>query len=231
MLEWLRQPGTASEHKLRLFAVACTRQAWDLLNDPRLRTAVETAERYADGRATQTELKAAYVPAATVWSESSVRASRLMTVEEQAASAAMHCSSPVGFDSVMASITAHPAARAQSENLIAAIVEAAKAGADSYARPEPDKWGDARQSQARLLRDVVGNPFRPAPTFDPAWRTTEVARLVQEIYDARSFERMPELADALQEAGCHDREILDHLRGPGSHVRGCWALDLVLGKD
>jgi hypothetical protein len=58
-----------------------------------------------------------------------------------------------------------------------------------------------------------------------------VDRLASHIYDSRAFDRLPILADALEEAGCKDAEILAHCRGPGPHVRGCWVVDLVLGKE
>src|SRR5262249_39772461 len=84
---------------------------------------------------------------------------------------------------------------------------------------------------ARLLRDVVGNPFRP-PRVDPAWLAAGVAvPLAEAIYDERAFDRLPILADALGDAGCSDAERLAHLRSRGPHVRGCWAVDLVLSKQ
>jgi hypothetical protein len=58
-----------------------------------------------------------------------------------------------------------------------------------------------------------------------------VARLARGIYDDRAFDRLPILADALEDAGCHDTAILDHCRQPGPHVRGCWVVDLLLGKE
>jgi hypothetical protein len=86
-------------------------------------------------------------------------------------------------------------------------------------------------TQVNLLREIFGNPFRPA-TFSPAWRTTDVMLLAKGIYDARAFDRMPILADALQDAGCDIEDILNHLRNmSATHVRGCWALDSVLGKE
>jgi hypothetical protein len=88
----------------------------------------------------------------------------------------------------------------------------------------------AKLEQAGFLRDIFANPFRPA-AFDPAWRTPIVRRLAEAIYDERAFDRLPILADALEEAGCANADILSHLRGPGPHVQGCWVLDLVLGKE
>jgi hypothetical protein len=86
-----------------------------------------------------------------------------------------------------------------------------------------------REAQVPLLRDIFGNPFRPV-TLEPAWLTSEVKTLAQTIYNDRTFERLPELADALAGAGCSNPDILSHCRGPGPHVRGCWVVDLVLGK-
>jgi hypothetical protein len=81
-----------------------------------------------------------------------------------------------------------------------------------------------------VVKDVVGNPFRPV-TFDPRWRTSDVVGLAKAIYDDKAFERMPILADALMDAGCEDEVIIAHCRGDGPHVRGCWVVDLVLGKE
>jgi hypothetical protein len=87
-----------------------------------------------------------------------------------------------------------------------------------------------RRAQADLLRDIFGNPFRPV-TFNPAWRSVAAVKLAQAIYQERAFDRLPILADALEEAGCTDAEILTHCRGGGEHVRGCWLVDLVLAEE
>lgn len=81
-----------------------------------------------------------------------------------------------------------------------------------------------------LLRCIFGNPFRPA-TLDSAWLTPAVVDLARPIYDQRTFEQMPELANALEIEGCIDKNVLEHCRGQGPHVRGCWVLDLILGKE
>ncbi|MBM3979141.1 MAG: hypothetical protein FJ304_02435 [Planctomycetes bacterium] len=81
------------------------------------------------------------------------------------------------------------------------------------------------------MRDIFGNPFRPV-AFDPAWRTDTALTLARQMYDTREFSAAPILADALQDAGCDCDELLNHLRETSAtHVRGCWALDLVLGKE
>jgi hypothetical protein len=89
---------------------------------------------------------------------------------------------------------------------------------------------DEKVAQTHVLRDVLGNPFRPV-TIDPAWLTSTVVALASGIYDERAFDRLPILADALQDAGCDSADILTHCRGDGPHVRGCWVVDLILGKE
>jgi hypothetical protein len=95
---------------------------------------------------------------------------------------------------------------------------------------DPSSASDRQRAQATLIRDIFGNPFRPV-SVDPAWRTSTVVSLAQGIYDERAFDRLPILADALEDAGCTDADMLNHCRQPGEHVRGCWALDLLLGKQ
>jgi hypothetical protein len=88
-----------------------------------------------------------------------------------------------------------------------------------------------RAAQADLLRDIFGNPFRPV-ALDPAWLTSDVLALAKGIYDEKAFDRTPILADALQDAGCDNDEVLAHCRDAQQvHVRGCWVVDLVLGKS
>lgn len=84
-------------------------------------------------------------------------------------------------------------------------------------------------AQADIVRDILGNVFRPV-TFDPAWRTTDAVALARQMYKTQKFAGMPILADALQEAGCEDEQVLAHCRDTAlAHVRGCWVLDAVLG--
>jgi hypothetical protein len=87
--------------------------------------------------------------------------------------------------------------------------------------------------QADLLRCIIGNPFHPADIDSKwlSWNNGTIPAIARRIYDERRFEDMPILADALEDAGCADAAILDHCRGPGPHVRGCWVLDLLLGKE
>jgi hypothetical protein len=99
----------------------------------------------------------------------------------------------------------------------------------SWDQTDPS-WVAERKAHADLLRCIFNNPFRRI-TFDSLWLTRKVIRLAQKIYDARDFKRLPSLADVLEEAGCDNPEILNHCRAPGPHVRGCWAVDLILGKE
>src|SRR5262249_31237748 len=84
--------------------------------------------------------------------------------------------------------------------------------------------------QRRLLWDIFGNPFRPV-SVEPSWLTSTVLAIARQMYESRDFSAMPILADALQDAGCESEDILSHCRQPGEHVRGCWVVDLVLGKE
>jgi len=91
-----------------------------------------------------------------------------------------------------------------------------------------------KNSPVEWLRDIFGNPFQPLPTIDSSWLSwndRSIRKLAQAIYDDRTFDRLPILADALEESGCHNEDILAHCRAPGPHVRGCWIVDLVLGKE
>jgi hypothetical protein len=200
-----------SDRKLRLFACNCLRRVWHLLTDERSRDAVAMAERYADGevvgegiRATR---RAAMVP---------VRAIRRAVADSTtvgAAWAALLCINP---------------AYSCSE---AALVSATVAEADLTRR---NGCQAERQPLLAVLRDSFGPlPFRTVP-LDPswlAWNNGAVQGLARAIYEERRFEEMPVLADALEEAGCTNAEILNHCRQPGEHVRGCWVLDLLLGKQ
>jgi hypothetical protein len=107
--------------------------------------------------------------------------------------------------------------------------------ADEPLRSMAEAARDAEgREQASLLRCIFGNPFRPPPLTEPAWLKRHdgtVVNLAQAIYDERRFQDLPILADTLEEAGCTNADILDHCRQPGDHVRGCWVVDLLLGKD
>ena len=220
MLETLQ--GKASQRKMRLFAVACCRQIWHLLKDERFRQAVEIAENFADGLATAKECEEASKTASALAGEWAMGPG-LLRLDGSARFAGL-ASAWVGRPGEEAD-TAGVARRAEVED----------AQEKEMANPKLADWamdvvvrGDGWRSE--YVRDLFGNPFRPV-RIDPSWLTPNVVTLAQAIYDDRAFDRMPELADALQEAGCDNDEMLSHCRGPGPHVRGCWVVDLVLGKE
>jgi hypothetical protein len=103
-------------------------------------------------------------------------------------------------------------------------VQVLRHAAESKAHRERTYWNICEQ-----FRCVAGNPFRPV-AFEPHWRTETVVALAAGIYAECAFDRMPILADALEEAGCDSADVLSHCRGPGPHVRGCWVVDRVLDK-
>jgi hypothetical protein len=94
-------------------------------------------------------------------------------------------------------------------------------------------WPEERSHQAVVLRCIFGNPFRPPPAIHSTsqyWNDRIIPKLAHAIYIDQAFERMLILADALEESGCDDDQILGHCRGPGPHVKGCWVVDTLLGK-
>ncbi len=213
MLASLRDSGKLSERKVRLFAVACCRLFWRLSPPEHSGAAALVSERYADGLATKGELKAARKRA-----RSCEAAAARLDAYQAATGAASAAASAVwwltngyqGPDPIVAAYTAHTRA---GNRLV-----------DEQSR-----------EQAALLRDIFGPlPFRPV-TLPPSVRTWNdgcVVQLATSIYEDRDFssERMGVLGDALEEAGVSEAEVLAHLRSPGPHCRGCWAVDLVLGK-
>jgi hypothetical protein len=244
--EWLRwaDPGRMLSHlhgrrlpidqeRFRLFALACCRRIWHLL-PPGSRGAVECLERCArEGR------------------QELVKARRLHAGDRNVASQAMTAAAEADLTTRLnawarnlAGSVVWTASRAAPSKAAMAYREAAmavgaleKAAALVPRQPEPPPdWRAVSAAelaaQCDLLRDVFGNPFRPV-AFDPGWRAPTAVALARQMDDAdpdeRDYAAMPILADALQDAGCDSADLLGHLRGPGRHVLGCWALDLILG--
>ena len=202
MLEFLR--GKASDRKLRLFAVACCRSVWHLLTDKRSGNAIEVAEKFADGEATGEAMRMA-------WAEAVTAAKTAMWVARQA----------------------EGEAKTPTENEARAAWEAAWGAKQTAGFVIKEGGAIAKKAwpeQADFFHDIFGNSFHSI-SFDPAWQTLTVKHLAQTIYTDRTFDQMPILADDLEKAGCDNQEILGHCRGPGPHVRGCWVVDLVLGKE
>jgi hypothetical protein len=220
MLDFL--PSRASERKLQLFACACARRFNDLLTEDGKR-AVEISEMYADGEATTLEQEAArqaaWYAAENRWSKSDFAAGDANRVAWAVASSTNVASNTVG--------TARRAAWGKVQPHGSKSIPAY--GTSAWRACEEARELEAG-AQCHLLRDVFGNPFR-AVTISPACRTANVIGLAQSIYADRAFERLPILADALEDAGCDNVDILNHCRQPGEHVRGCWVVDLILEKE
>jgi hypothetical protein len=241
----------ASDRKLRLFACACCRRIWHLLTDERSRKAVEVTERFADREATQEELAAAADRAAAgaADAEAAYNDAGEMANCAAAEAAMYHLGDDwtKSFDEAASEASGAAAARAATQaadaetaNWAAAqAVDAADAGAAARATEAAARTTRAaakaaeQQAQADLLRDIFSNPFRPSPPVPPtvlAWNDGTVRRMAEGIYKERAFDRMPILADALEDAGCANEDLLSHCRSEGPHVRGCWAVDLLLGR-
>jgi hypothetical protein len=116
-------------------------------------------------------------------------------------------------------------------NAILSIASGEMSLADASKTPWP--WGAFEGVGAvEIIREAIGNPFSPAVAPEwLAWNDGTVAKLARGIHEERAFDRVPILADALQDAGCADASILTHCRGPGRHIRGCWVIDRLLGQE
>jgi hypothetical protein len=84
-----------------------------------------------------------------------------------------------------------------------------------------------RAAQCGLIREIFGNPFRPA-AMQPHWNSEKVRKIARGIYDENAFDRLGALGNALEKAGCDNDQILAHCWQPNGHVRGCWVVDLIL---
>jgi hypothetical protein len=202
--------GIADARKRGLFACAYCRVLWPLLTDERSRRGVEVAERYLDDELDELQWSAGREAATDA--RSAIR------------------TKPGDPDRVSAQIARAAAFAAERTAYLAAAEAIEECATVAVWAGIVPTLPDARAAQAALLRDIVGSPFRPV-RFEPAWRTGTGAALAQQMYDVREFGAMPILADAIQDAGCTSAEVLDHCRGPGPHVRGCWVVDFVLEKD
>jgi hypothetical protein len=212
MITHLRDLG--SHRRLRLFACACVRHVWHLLQDERSRRAVETAERYADGLATEEELRSAGAAAGEASREALARAPESVTGPWFAANAALNTCNRSAVSAVLGAV---------SDVCFATMPRNGPPGADPT---------NASRAQLAALCDICGNPLRRValPPSALRWNGGTVVQLARRIYEERRFEDLPVLADALEEAGCTDAVLLDHCRAGAGHVPGCWAVDLVLGR-
>jgi hypothetical protein len=222
----------ASKRKRRLFGCACCRRIWHLIGDERSRWAVGVAERFADGLATDEELTAAWTAALDVAHN---------PFGHLGAPAAWACTNVAHQQAGIAVNASYNALDAVQAFTLGDRPHGPWTLEVQALRNQP--WDEECATQCQLVRDIFGNPFRPLPpkignrVWEEqksgwlAWNEGVVWKLAQSIYDDGAFNYLPVLADALEEAGCHDTDILAHCRGQGPHVRGCWVVDLLLGKE
>ena len=215
LLRWLEW-GMRPERKWQLFALACLEPLAPHIHDERLKLALSAIARNAEGRGAAAELESAREDAEAahdlIWADPSEQ--RWFYVSEYAARA-VTLATQAGYEG-----HARQIAKFCSETL--------RLCADYHTADAVRR--EANDRQVSLIYDIFGNPFRPV-ALDPLWLTFDVQALAQGIDADRAFDRMPILADALQDAGCDNPDVLNHCRDPhATHVRGCWVLDLLLGK-
>jgi hypothetical protein len=204
-----------SRRKTRLCMVAFCRAIWHVMTDERCRHAVEVAERFADDLAAKADLKAAIEA----------------LPKKRRDYSALYKTAPIE--------AALSCATRKERFLFAAMNQVHALALLALENGSLDPQAASRQVryQTEMIHDIFANPFRPI-TLSAEQRTPTVVSLAQAAYDERQLpsgqldrDRLAVLADALEEAGCADADILRHLRGPGLHVRGCHVVDLVLGKS
>ena len=219
------------QRKLRLMACACCRRIWHRLPEGAYRHAVVVAEQYADGKATEQELKSAQamlnpnkLPFGETTREKIHRAitSATRTFPEE----------NVGRLIYVALSTAWEIGELASVPLEVWHARTSQWRAYSDVR-NSSVYREEQLLRANLIRDVVPSPFHKIE-FDPAWRSwcdETITHLARATYDEYRLDNLFILADALEEAGCVEPSIINHCRQAGPHIRGCWVLDLILSQD
>ncbi len=240
MLEQIRSDTTA--RKLRLFAYAACRRVWRHLTDARSQAFVTGLEYDTDRVPSAINDQTLVTAFRAAWGAAHHAAAAVLA-EDDPTLAAHYAAESVLFAGegvVVLPVTSPLNAEAGAAH------DASQAARRRLSRP-PDIERDGVDGgelmvQSQLLLDILGNPFRPVKVH-PSWLTSTVIALAKGMYESREFSAMPILADALQDAGCDNDEILNHCRdekplgGMGAippcnpHVRGCWVVDLLLGKS
>jgi hypothetical protein len=241
MLASMFRSGIVSERKLRLFAVACCTMNSNLFNDPSERKGIIAAEKVADDAISETERELVqeglYDLRDYRWDSSHGESELALCLPCEILDSHFGTTEATELIAVIRNLAWHQmwSRLRRSERLADRLVGQARLfrflfSARSRARTRAEVEDRLFDEQARIVRDIFGNPYRPV-TFDPHWHTSDVLGLARAIYDDRAFDRLPILADALMDAGCADEQVHGHCRGEGPHVRGCWVVDLVLGKE
>ena len=237
MLDFLK--GKVSNRKLRLFLVACARLFWNQIPDVTLRTGVEASDPRYDWPAMATEMRRAVEVGERYADGQALASEREMS------------SNQLGRLFCFMETTIHQIARMMglTYNHFTAIFGLCyctvlpRSGLNRLETSTHWQAGVLLSAQHQLprLRDIFGNPFSSSPPIQHSvltWNDATVRRIAESIYNER---RMPEgtldtsrlaiLHDALLDAGCDNEELLTHLRSECQHYRGCWVIDLILGKE
>jgi hypothetical protein len=213
MLEHLED--RVSERKARLFGAAACQLLWQGKDHEPFSSTVQLIEAAADAPAQKKNLKSARASLRELME-------RGFTSDERLVGKALW---QAAWISETLRLPRWLLAATVADTVVAAVMPTGMTTAEAKVR--------ARKQLVSLFCDLVGNPFSPGGV-DPAWAASNmstVQRLAQAIYDDRAFDRLPILADALEDAGCTNQEILAHCRSGGDHVRGCWVVDLLLAKE
>jgi hypothetical protein len=206
MLEYLKGKTIATPRKLCLFACASLRRL--LREQPAVLECIEAAQRFVEGPVSIEERRAAVAKFETI---QDVR-TPILDLRSLSMNLVRHC--------LTAPLAGYGAEKDWWHHATGAAI---------CAKDQPE----VALSNAALIRDIFPTPLvRRLPRLPPSWRTNEstIFQLAQAMYDDRAYDRMPILSDAIEDSGCTDAHILGHCRQSGEHVRGCWVVDLVLGK-
>jgi hypothetical protein len=205
---WDNSFDKATKRKLMLYGCACCRLVWNHIVDERSKRVVELVENFADGKGQQEELDFALAEAYRVATSNSTAFWPKVSVGAAQPTLLGVSTTSTNTAYILLGFKSQP--------------------------PGPrTREAETLRPGLALLTNYVRDLFRPQPSkfvLPSEWQTAAVQQGAKVIYNERRWDEMPILADALEDAGCDDTEILSHLRGPGPHTRGCWALDLILGK-
>jgi hypothetical protein len=226
-----------NQRLLYLLSAGVCRRLEPLFPDPCCQRMVEVAESFAEGKATQDKLADAHEAVELI-------AIDPLPAAKYAATCAVFWLSPDDYKTIR--ILDHvPDAAGYSRAIAAGVLPAGSTQREAKVIWKHPEFLAGREAEERavcdLIRDVIGNPFRPSPPVPApvlAWNDGTVRRMAEVIYEEQ---RMPEgtldharlaiLADTLLDAGCDDEQLITHCRSEGPHIRGCWAVDLLLGKS
>ena len=219
--------GMACERKLRLFAISAILPYAAARGNHRAHEILEVAEQAAEDQLNRSELRSERM-AVGAWSlpaipysptELAIRAAGLCLDAHPQNAAVAVMAAAAHLEAFLGSGTPTPPDKSDSASTAASM------------HNRTQLQSDCRRRLALQLRDVIGNPFRSVG-IERRWRTETAVLLARQTYESRDFGAMPILADALQDAGCEDEQLLSHCRDANQvHVRGCWVVDLVLGKE